>query len=316
MKKPVPTLLMAAFRCAPSTMEWIAKKGLDWNIFGPISEMARLAQFVRSSRSGNQPLHQVFSEGWNHQSVQDVEVLITAFRYREFLPRAIESAKLALKYALDHGRSGGIAVIEDCGRDGSWEWLCDCIQDTSIPMRIIQPHENIGLVAARNMVLNSSPARTLFVLDADNTVDKSGLLRLIETLSQSSSVAAYGKLRVIDSNGTHVRDVSDKPLDRQEMLEERNHIDAMALYDRAALKAAGGWDATILEYGWGMEDYMLWIQWLVQGKEPLFVLEYIGDYFMKPDSMSRIYNTKTESRLLKWARWKYYPLFKVGAKAG
>lgn len=276
------------------------------------SEPVRLALLARAQRSGHRPKHHHKSRDWSAAATADLEVLITAFQYRQFLPKAVQSATTALHHFMENGGRGGIAVIEDCGRDGSWAWLQEHLQRSDVPMRILQPRENIGLAAARNLVLKTTSAKTLFVLDADNEVDPTGLTALHHHLSVHPAVAAYGQLRVMNTNGEHIRDLSGEPPNREFLLTKGNHIDAMALYSTEALREAGGWDAELLSAGWGLEDYALWIHWLVDDKLPAFLPEYVGNYLAKSDSMSNAYNPITEQQVYHYLRQKYGPQVQVG----
>lgn len=278
----------------------------------PKGELARLALHARAERSGRRTKHHLRSQGWTAAGTADMEVLVTAFQYRDFLPKAVQSATAALKHFIEQGGKGGIAVIEDCGGDGSWEWLQEHLKQSPVPMRILQPRENIGLAAARNLVLKTTSAKTLFVLDADNEVDPTGLTALHRHLHAHPAVAAYGKLRVMNEKGEHVRDLSGEPPNREFLLTKGNHIDAMALYDTEALKKAGGWDVDMLTAGWGLEDYALWIHWLVEDKLPAFLPEYVGDYLAKSDSMSSAYNPITEQQVFRYLRQKYGHQVRVG----
>lgn len=288
-----------------------AKRDARRGILDPKGALARLATHARAQRSGKHPRHHLRSPNWTMEGTADMEVLITAYQYRAYLPLAVQSAEIALQHFAGNGGKGGIAVVEDCGKDASWTWLVEQLGKTPVPLRILQPRENIGLAAARNMALRTTSARTLFVLDADNTVHATGLTALHNHLDAHEAAAAYGKLRVVDAHGTHIRDLSGEPPNREFLLTKGNHIDAMALYNTAALKKAGGWDVEMLTAGWGMEDYALWIHWLMEDKLPAFLPEYVGNYLAKPDSMASAYNPITAQQIAEYLRQKYGPQFRV-----
>lgn len=270
-------------------------------------EWRRLRQHARARRYGQQANQTFHNEACDPGRTLDVEVLITAYRYRDVLPDAVHSATQAIAALQARGGDGGIVAVEDCGADGSWHLLCRLARASSVPMRVLQPARNIGLTAARNLALFSSRSRSVFVLDADNQVYPSALARLYERLRQERAVAAYGPLDVVTPSGESKGRLSDQPPNRTELLTSRNHIDAMALFDTTELQRIGGWDPDMLRHCWGFDDYELWVRLVLADASIAFDPEPVGRYLSKPDSMSRRLNPRTEKRFRAYMRAKHGP---------
>lgn len=305
--KPPRTPWMLIGDFFPKILMWLDR--MDFLTQG--SEPARLAQFHRAKLFGQTAAESHCSGNWTAESVEDLEVLITAFKFRELIPRAVDSAVAAIKNFEAQGGRGGIVVVEDCGRDGTWEWLLSQLNSAEVPFRILQPPVNIGLAAARNLALQTTRAQSIFILDADNEVCPTALAALRHSLTTNEAAFAYGPIRVIDEDGAMESQISGRPPDREFLMNHANHIDAMGLYDTRALKASGGWSLELLAYGWGLEDYELWIRWLLQDMNWAFIPEYIGTYYAKSDSMSRALNPLTETHLYAYMRHMHGPEFKV-----
>lgn len=280
-----------------------------WTWMDRRGERARLDQYERAKAFSRQPAREFRGPCDPGGGALDVEVLITAYGYRDYLESAVESAWRALQDLAGNGYRGGLAIVEDCGKDGSWELGCRLAERSPVPMRILQPRENVGLTGARNLGLFTSHSRTLFILDADNTVARGGLTPLLELLDREGAAAAYGPLEMVDEAGQPIGWVSDRPPDREHLMTVGNHIDAMALFDCGTLKRLGGWDPELLKHCWGLEDYELWVRLLREGEHIAHHTGVVGRYLEKGDSMARAFNPRSLSRFNAYMRRKHGPEF-------
>lgn len=297
-------------------MRWATR----WPWLDAPANARRRRQHARALRHGTHPKHVVRNrasarlEGAGQAPAEphlDVEVLITAYRYRDYLTGAVASAQEALLRLAADGVRGGIVVVEDCGRDGSWPLACSLAESASVPMRVLQPARNIGLAAARNLALFTSRTRSVFVLDADNRVYPDGLRRLWHTLNREQAAATYGPIDVTDESGERQEPLSSRPPDREWLMTRGNYIDAMALYDAETLKRIGGWSRDLLEHCWGHEDYELWIRLLSSGHDIAFQPQPIGEYRRKGDSMVNTMNPRTWTGFCAYMRDRYGPEFQL-----
>jgi len=282
-----------------------------WPWMDARGEAERLHQYERAKRYGNRAAKKHRNQASARDETLDVEVLITLFRYKDYVAQAIGSAELAIEGLKARGLKGGIVVVEDCGGDGSWELCLELADESSVPIRMLQPAKNIGLTGARNLGLTSSKSQTLFVLDADNRVHPTALAALYDLLRGNEAVAAYGPLDVVTLSGEHMGQISDSPPDRKRMMTQGNYIDAMALFDTEHLKATSGWDSELLRHCWGLEDYELWVRLMRSNRPIAFLQETVGEYLLKENSMARHLNPRTWSRFCAYMRKKHGPEFQV-----
>lgn len=290
---------------------WLWVKLDRLGMFSKGSEPARLAQYHRASNSKNWKCKTQFSKNWTEESTQDLEVLITAHKYRSLIPRSLSSATSALKHFEQNGGRGGIVVVEDVGMDGTWEYLLSMLETAEVPIRILQPRANLGLAAARNLALESTNATSIFFLDADNEVHCHALDELYTSLCETGAAVAYGPIEVVQKGKPTQRQISATPPDRKHLMTVGNHIDAMALYRTSSLKTSGGWSTELLAHGWGLEDHELWVRWLLEDRPWSFYPQPIGTYHEKEDSMSKALNPLTEESIYAYMRSLYGPEFKV-----
>jgi glycosyltransferase involved in cell wall biosynthesis len=304
---PLEVLMAVLPRYAGLWLKWADR----WPWMDAAGEAERLNQHARAKRYGGRAAKKHRNAASARDEMLDVEVLITLFRYKDYVAQAVASAEQAIEALKERGLKGGVVVVEDCGNDGSWELCLDLADRSSVPIRMLQPAKNVGLTGARNLGMASSKSRALFVLDADNRVHPHALVALYELLRREHAVAAYGPLDVVTLDGEHVGQISDSPPDRARMMTEGNYIDAMALFDTDQLKATGGWDPELLRHCWGLEDYELWVR-LMRSNRPLaFLPDTVGTYLLKENSMARHLNPRTWSRFCAYMRRKHGPEFQV-----
>lgn len=282
-----------------------------WKWLDAGGEAERLDQYARAKRYGKRAARKHRNKAAASDDALDVEVLVTVYKYKDYVEQAVTSAQEAVEALRKHGWRGGIALVEDCGEDGSWELACELADASLVPMRLLQPAKNIGLTGARNLALMSSRSKAVFVLDADNKVYPEGLVNLWQLMQREHATAAYGPLDVLTTTGESMGWVSDRPPDRQWMMTEGNHIDAMALFDTTVLQRAGGWDPQLLKHCWGLEDYELWVRLMRANKHIAFHPEPVGQYLLKDDSMARTMNPRTWSSFCAYMRAKHSPEFQV-----
>ena len=215
-----------------------------------------------------------------------VTVAVSLFRYG-----AVVGAALDAVAAQTHPRLE-LVVVEDQGGDGSAEiaaaWL-ERHADRFERVRLLQPHANLGLSAARNLAFERASGDGVFVLDADNTLLPRAISRLQAALAASGAAVAYSQLVYFGAGeGLGAADVWDP-----ERFRHDNYVDAMALVRRSAWREVGGYAR--LEYGW--EDYDFWCKFVEAGLEGVYVPELLCRYRVHAASMLRT-DTAAERRRL------------------
>jgi glycosyltransferase involved in cell wall biosynthesis len=166
-------------------------------------------------------------------------------------------------------------------------------------LRIVRQN-NQGLAAARNTGLRAAQGNYIAFLDGDDRMAPRSLAINLARLAQDqAAVMSYGAYRIIESDGRERSEVHLRTLgaDQYVGMLEGNCIGmhATVLYRRAALLAAGGFDAGFR----ACEDYELYLRLARQGRI-LHGPEVIADYRYHGANMSgdRVMMLKTSLRVL------------------
>ena len=193
--------------------------------------------------------------------------------------------------------SGDIAVIIPCHDDGATlEETVDSVRSQDVPVEIIVVDDGstdsateaaLGRVAAagarvlrqrnsgpgpaRMAGLQATEADYVMPLDADDRLLPGALRRLRGELGRNPrAVAAWGSARHF--GGLEFVQRSLPSLDPWQ-LTYQNHLPLSALYRRAAVLAAGGW-----QLDGGYEDWDLWMSLAEAGHEGVGIRDVIGEY--------------------------------------
>lgn len=207
-----------------------------------------------------------------------VSVLLTVHNYADVVGDALRSVALSDCDDIE------VVAVDDGSTDESAEAIrTACAELPWLPVRLVHRARCSGLPAvARNVALSHARADLLFVLDADNTVFRHGLDRLMQALDDRPDAAfAYGILQTVSIDGP-IGLASWLDWDPSR-LKFGNYVDAMALIRRSALEAAGGYPTDIALAGW--EDFALWIALADAGLDGIRVPDFVGSYHVSPHSM-------------------------------
>jgi hypothetical protein len=117
---------------------------------------------------------------------------------------------------------------------------------------------------------------------------------LHEAAVASGSAAAYGIIRTFDDATGEPRGLLSAFAWSVRDLVSGPYLDAMALFDRTALAAVGGYSTELLDVGWqGWEDYDLWLKLAQEGYVCLRVPQILSSYRLHDASMIRRTNQDT-----------------------
>ena len=164
-----------------------------------------------------------------------------------------------------------------------------------VPTTLIRKRLNTGLADTRNIGLAHAQAPAVFVLDADNWIYPNCLQSLHSALDQSVA-ASYGIIRRFDDDtGESLGLLSALAWDAQDLV-RRPYLDAMAMFNREAILAVGGYSMELIEHGWfGWEDYDLWLKLASAGKACRQVPRVCSAYRVHPSSMLQRTNRNSEN---------------------
>lgn len=256
-----------------------------------IAEAARIARRERSDAlraGGIAPWSSTANSLWSEGAAAEVAVVITLYNYERWVVDCLESVWSA---RID-GHAGGIEIVlvDDASTNRAPEVARELLARSPSPMLLVEKSLNTGVADARNVGLELARAPFVFTLDADNLLFPTALARLAATARERRLSAVYGLLQVMDEDGHPLGLASCYPWDERELV-RRPYIDAMALFDRAALLELGGYSADALWQGW--EDYDLWLKLASAARPSALLPEFVGAYRLHPQSMIRETNRHT-----------------------
>jgi glycosyltransferase involved in cell wall biosynthesis len=206
-----------------------------------------------------------------------VSVVVTLFNYAHTIADALRSVALS---DLDEVE---LVLVDDASTDDSLAVARAALEELPwLRGRVIARGANGGLAAARNLGIEHALGEYVFVLDADNTVGRSGLRLLASALDASPDASfAYGLIQAVGPSGP-MGLLSWAPWDPW-WLRIDNYIDAMALLRRSAVVDVGGYTTTESLYGW--EDFELWCNMASRGMSGVLVPEVVASYRAGRQSM-------------------------------
>lgn len=120
-----------------------------------------------------------------------VSVVIPAFNYGRFLPKAIRSA---LEQGID---TIEVVIVDDCSTDDTAQRIAPLLDDPRV--RYIRNDFNLGAVPNVNKAFGEAHAPYVLLLGADDFLLPGGLQRLLRTLSDHPEAGfAYGAYVIAD----------------------------------------------------------------------------------------------------------------------
>ena len=217
----------------------------------------------------------------------DVSVVVSVHNYRWFVEPCLESVLASTDVHPE------VIVIDDASTDESPQRTRAFMEaHPEFPLAHVVFPTNRGLSAARNRGFETARSEFVFVLDVDNLLYPTALVRLHEALLASDSGFAYG---AIEAFGDRRGLLSVYPWDVAHLV-QGNYIDAMSMIRRTTWQRVGGYvegaDADAL-YGW--EDFDFWLSCAELGISGLFVPEILARYRTHANSMLTVTNLETGS---------------------
>lgn len=225
----------------------------------------------------------------NHGKVSSQEcigVIITLYNYQDFICSCLDSIEAQGYPDLE------LIIVDDHSTDNSVEVVGRWLEKSSVRFQKIQfvSHiHNRGLAMARNTGVAMAESKTVFIMDADNTLYPSALNKLQRVLRTTNASAAYSQLE----NFGEELGLGSADVFRKEFLAEGNYIDAMALFIKTDLIAIGGYHDMS---GW--EDYDLWCRFIEFGMKAIFVPNILCRYRVHGLSMLRTETSQDHKGLI------------------
>jgi glycosyltransferase involved in cell wall biosynthesis len=274
-------------------------------VFGRREDVrARLQEGQRRLASGDAPWSVVTNSAFDATRQPAVSVLVTLYNYTSYIERCLQSVVDATP------PPGGleIVVVDDASTDGSADTVEAFTAPLTVPVQLLRKTLNTGLADARNVGLHCARGRAVFILDADNWIYPQCLALLAEALSEGGVAAVYGVIARIEEHAGEGVDLVSALDWSERALVERPYIDAMALFERQAVLAVGGYSTELIDHGWfGWEDYDLWLKLAQAGRACRLVPRIVAAYRDHGASMLRQTNRSSE-RLAQYFRSKFADL--------
>ena len=208
-----------------------------------------------------------------------VSVVIPTFNCERFIGRTIDSA-LRQTY-----RDFEIIVVDDGSTDGTQAVLA---QYGNTLCCVYQANQ--GASAARNAALSRANGEFVAYLDADDLWEPTKLARQVEYLDANPACGfVHTEIAVIDESDTvlHARfnQETGRPIPQGECLRDilqRSHIQTLTVLERRqAFDAAGSFDVRLPV----AQDYLHWIQVVLEGYEVGYLAEPLGQYRWRAGSL-------------------------------
>jgi len=127
----------------------------------------------------------------------DVTIGIPVYKSVNFINGAIGSA-LAQSYL-----SVEFLIVDDAGGDGSMDIVHE-LQTThqrGKNIRIITHHENRGVSASRNQIINEAQGEYLFFMDSDDRIAPNTISLLMQNIRQYDAEIVFGSYEKIETSG-------------------------------------------------------------------------------------------------------------------
>jgi glycosyltransferase involved in cell wall biosynthesis len=212
-----------------------------------------------------------------------VSVIITLYNYSKYVRQCLDSVCSSnFEHISDNVE---IIVIDDRSTDDSAEVVDAYLERSNASICLVKKYLNTGLVDARNIGLKIARSPYVFVLDADNWISPNCLSILYDRIKSEDYASVYGKIQIFANETQEYCGIfSDKEWSIADLVRDP-YIDAMAMFNRQILLDLGGYSTELIEYGWGLEDYDLWLKLAQKGYLCKLVPEILTYYRVHSSSM-------------------------------
>lgn len=203
-----------------------------------------------------------------------VTVAIPLYNYADYVAEALASVAAQTLEPLD------LIVVDDASTDDGLDVARDWIERNHRRFNralLLRNRANAGLARTRNAAFDAAETAYVLPLDADNRLLPDCCARTLAAAAEAHAAFAYPQIRYFGGKDHAIGLVPWSPA----RLAGGNYIDAMALVNRAAWAAVGGY--VQIEHGW--EDHDFWCRFAERGLIGVNVPEVLAEYRVHGASM-------------------------------
>jgi glycosyltransferase involved in cell wall biosynthesis len=207
----------------------------------------------------------------------DVSVIIPAYNYADFLPRAVQSASQQTYDLLKE-----IIIVDDGSTDDTPDVARQLLKYDNRIRYIRQT--NGGVASARNRGISTASTKYVCCLDADDEIAPTYLETVVTELERDKGAQlGYTKLKLVFQNGDTGTGPWPSEFDGDAMLRGENQVPTCCVYEKKVWSRLGGYKGRYCPRGFGAEDAEFWLRFAKFGyrsklvtEEPLFIYHLGG----------------------------------------
>lgn len=130
----------------------------------------------------------------------DVTIGIPVYRSKAYICQTLESA-LAQSYP-----SIEFLIVDDAGNDGSMDIVrnLQAIHQRGMDIRIITHHENQGVSASRNQIIDEAKGDYLYFMDSDDVIAENTISLMMQNMHQYDAEIVFGSYEKVELTGEKI----------------------------------------------------------------------------------------------------------------
>lgn len=219
--------------------------------------------------------------------VVGVQIIVPSHNDGDFIAEAIASVDECARYAIEQRRLHRVelTIVDDGSTDPETLRIMERLRASG---RQVITTTGVGVSAARNAGRAVSSTAAVIPLDADNRL-RTALIDAVPRIESGMIDVVHGPWRRFGMDDEIVNPVGMT----FESLTVYNGIDGCALISRELLERLGGWDTELPFW----EDWNLWLGAIRVGARIGRMDAITFDYFVRPDSLSRMPLSDADARM-------------------
>lgn len=130
----------------------------------------------------------------------DVTIGIPVYRSETYIQQALESALVQSYPSIE------FLIIDDAGNDGSMDIVrnLQAIHQRGMDIRIITHHENQGVSASRNQIIDEAKGDYLYFMDSDDAIAENTISLMMQNMHQYDAEIVFGSYEKVELTGEKI----------------------------------------------------------------------------------------------------------------